>query len=53
MRGGKIFSVQVRDPVMELVVKRRDKAAPLIFKGIVYSKGGISVVTEVREFWGI
>ena len=37
MRWGKGFSVQVQDPVMELVVTRRYEAALLVVKGMACS----------------
>ena len=44
VRGGEIFSSQVRDPVTELVVTIRDKAAPITVKGGAYRTGGIVAV---------
>ena len=53
MRGGENFDNQVCDPVMRLVVTRHDKATPLIFKGVVDRKSGVSAVTVMREVWGL
>ena len=35
VRGGECFPGQVRDPVPDLVMTRRDKAAPLTIEGVV------------------
>ena len=53
MRGGEIFYGQVRNPVAELVVTRREKVAPLTVKGMEDIKGSVSAVAVVREVWGI
>ena len=53
MRGGEIFAGQVRDPVTERVVTRRDKAAPITVKVRVYGKSGVAAVTVTREVWGL
>ena len=34
VRGGELFSGQVRDPVLDLVMTLRDEAAPLAIKGV-------------------
>ena len=47
------FSGQVRDPFLELVVTRRDKAAPLAVKGMADGKSGVASVAVMREVWGI
>ena len=49
VRGGEIFYGQVRNPVTELVVIRREKAAPLTVKGTEDIKGSVLAVAVVRE----
>ena len=53
MRGGEIFSVQFRDPVTELVVSRRYKAALLTFEGMAGIDGVVAAVAEVKGVCGI
>ena len=53
MRGGEIFTGQVRDPITELVVTRCDKSATLTVKVMANGKGGVTAVTVMREVWGI
>ena len=53
MRGGEIFAGQVRDLVMELVVTRRDKAAPLKFKVVADGESGVAAAAVMRGVWGI
>ena len=53
MRGGEIFSGQVCNPLTDLIVTRRDKAALLTVEGLAYSKGGVAAVTLTGEVWGI
>ena len=36
VRGGESPACQIRNPVMELIVTRRDEAAPLAVKGVAY-----------------
>ena len=36
MRGGESPARQIRNPVTELIVTRRDEAAPLAVKGVAY-----------------
>ena len=52
-RGDERFVGQVRDPVTELVVTRRDKATPLTVKEMVDRKGGVAAVVVVMEVWGL
>ena len=47
------FSGQFCDPVMEIVVTRRDKAAPLAVEGIPYGEIGVEPVTLFQEVWGL
>ena len=47
------FVVQVRDPVVELVVTHRDKATPLAVKGMAYGEIGVAAVTLFGEVWGL
>ena len=53
MREGKSFSGQVRDPVTELVVTRRDKAAWISVKSTTDEKIGFAAVEVMTEVWGI
>ena len=53
MRGGESFAGQVCGPVTELVVMRRDKAAPLTLKGMADGKSGVAAVTIMRGVWGL
>ena len=53
MRGGEGLERQIRDPVTDLIVTRRDKAAPLAIKGVAYGESGIAAVTVFGEVWGI
>ena len=53
MRGSEGFSVQVGNPVPELVMTRRDKASPLAFEGVANVKFGVAAVTVFGEVWGI
>ena len=53
MSWSKGFDSQVRNPVTELIVMRRDKAAPLAVKGMENLEGGVSAVAEFREVWRI
>ena len=53
MRGSEGFSGQVCDPVPELIMTRRDKAAPLAVKGVADCKFGIAAVTVFGKVWGI
>ena len=47
------FSSQVRKPVTELIVTRRDKADPLAVKGMAYGEIGVAAVTLFGEVWGL
>ena len=53
VRGGEIFSNQIRDPVTQLIVMRCDKAAPLTFKCMADGKGGVAAFALMRELWGV
>ena len=53
VRGDEIFSDQVCNPVKELIVTLRDKAAPLAIKGMAYRKIGVADVAVMREVWGL
>ena len=48
MIGGESFAGQFRDPVTELVVKRRDKAAPLTIEVMTDTEGEFTAVEVVR-----
>ena len=43
------FSGQVRNLVTDLVVTRRDKAAPLAIEGIVYGESGVAAIAVMGE----
>ena len=47
------FSGQVHDPVMELVVTRRDKTALLAVEGMEYGESGVADVALMGEVWEI
>ena len=51
--GGESPTRQIRDPVTELIVTRRDEATPLAFKGVVDGEPGFGSVTVFGEVWGI
>ena len=53
MRGGESFAGQVRKPVTELVVTRRDKDAPLTVKGMLDGKIGVAAVPVMKDIWGL
>ena len=53
MSWGKGFAGQVRNPTMDLILTRRDKAAPISVKGMENGEGGVVDVAEFREVWGI
>ena len=45
---GESFAGQFRDPVTELVVTRRDKAAPLAIKGMADGESDVAAVAVMR-----
>ena len=47
------FAGQVRDLITELVVTRRDKASPLVVKGMEYGEIGVADVSVFGEVWGL
>ena len=53
MRGGEVFSGQFYDPVLEIVMTSRDKAAPLAFEGLTNGEFGVADVTIIGKVWGI
>ena len=53
MRGIEGFAGKVNDPVPELIMTRRDEAAPLSVKGVANSKFGLASVTVFGEVRGI
>ena len=53
MRGSEGFSGQVCDPVPELIMTRRDKAALFVFKGVANSNFGVATITVSGEVWKI
>ena len=53
MRGSEGFADQGCDLAPELVMMRRDKAAPLAVKGVENGKFLVAVVTVFGEVWGV
>ena len=53
MWGGEGFACQVCDSVTELIVTRRDKAAPITVEGVADREIGIAAVTVCGKVWGI
>ena len=53
VRGGEGVARQIRDPVTELIVTRRDNATPLAVDGVVDGEAGLAAVTVFREVWGL
>ena len=49
VRGGECSSRQIRDPVTELIMTRRDKATPLSVEGVTYGEFGVAAVAMFRE----
>ena len=47
------FDGQVREPVTELVVMCRYKAAPLAGEGMAYGEISVSAVAVFGEVWGL
>ena len=47
------FAGQVRDLITELVVTRRDKASPLVVKGMEYGEIGVADVSVFGGVWGL
>ena len=52
-RRGESFYGQVRDPITELVVTCRDKAALLAVKGMSDGESGVAAFVAMVEVWGI
>ena len=44
MKGGERFSVQLRNPITEIVLMFRDKSSTLTVKGVEYIKVGVADV---------
>ena len=53
MRGGESLACQIRDPVLELIVTRRDESTPIEIKGVAYGESGISAVAVFGEVCGL
>ena len=53
MRGSEGFAGQVCDPVPELIMTRRDEAAPLSVEGVENCKFGVAAVAVFGKVWGI
>ena len=44
---------QIRDPVTELIMTRRDEATPLAVKGVANVNVGVAAVAVFGEVWGL
>ena len=53
MRGSEVFSGQVCNPVLDLIMTRRADAAPLEVKEVENCKFVIAAITEFGEVWGV
>ena len=53
MRGGEGPACQIRDPVTELIMTRRDEATPLAVEGVKNGKFGVAAVAVFGEVWGL
>ena len=53
VRGSESHACQIRDPVTELIVTRRDEATPLEVEGVATGKPGVAAVTVFGEVWGL
>ena len=53
VRGGESPARQIRDPVTELIMTRRDEAIPLAVEGVTNIKFGVAAVTVFGEDWGL
>ena len=53
VRGGEGFAVQVCDPVPEIIMTRRDEAAPIEIEGMTNSGFGVAAVKVIGEIWGL
>ena len=49
MREGEGFAYQVCHPVLELVMTRRDEAAPISIEGITKGEFGVAAFKVIRE----
>ena len=53
VRGGESPARQIRDPVTELIMTRRDEATPLAVEGVANGKLGVAAVAVLGEVWGL
>ena len=53
VRGGEGPARQIRDPVTELIMMRRDEATPLSVEGKTNGKFGVAAVAVFGEVWGL
>ena len=53
MSRGESFTGQVHNPVTDLVVTRRDKAALLAVEGMAYGESDVSAIVVMGELWGL
>ena len=53
VRGGESPARQIRNPVTERIVTRRDKATPLAVEGVADGKPGVAAVAVFGKVWGL
>ena len=53
VRGGEGPAHQIRDPVTELIMTRRDKATPLAVEGVANGKLCVAAVAVFGGVWGL
>ena len=51
VRGGEGPARQIRDPVTEIIMARRDEAAPLAIEGVTNGEFGVAAVAVFGEVW--
>ena len=51
--GGESIARQIRDPVTELIVTRRDEATALSVEGVADGEPGFAAVAVFGEVWGL
>ena len=53
VRGGEYPVRQIRNPVTELIVRRRDEATLIAVEGVAYAESIIAAVAFFGEVWGL
>ena len=48
-----VFAVQLCDPVMDLVIMRCAKAAPISVEGMAYGELGVAAIVVLGEVLGL